>query len=144
MLPSSMPSLSGFQFFRDEMSFFKFMGCMLVFYYCIMDIFLYVAFMNTNLVESSKGAADDELYTPFTYVLFDILLLFNSKIVQVYLCVVLYIYILCIYLCVCSAVHIYFITNAYNRKIALNISQCSYFAISTNIFSSTCLCHHGI
>lgn len=67
-MPVAMPSLPGFQVFRDEMSLFKVIGMALLFYYCVMDVILYITFMNTNLVESSKGASDDELYSPFTYV----------------------------------------------------------------------------
>ncbi|XP_025086300.1 ceramide phosphoethanolamine synthase-like [Pomacea canaliculata] len=66
-MPVAMPSLPGFQVFRDEMSLFKVIGMALLFYYCVMDVILYITFMNTNLVESSKGASDDELYSPFTH-----------------------------------------------------------------------------
>nr|KAG5695755.1 hypothetical protein BaRGS_013843 [Batillaria attramentaria] len=62
-----MPSLPGVQFFRDEMSMFKFLGCLLISYYAVMDIILYLTFMKTDLVESSKKADDNELFSPFTH-----------------------------------------------------------------------------
>ena len=61
-----MPSLPASQLFRDEMAFFKFVGFVILTYYAIMDIILYATFMKTDLVESSKGASQNELFSPFT------------------------------------------------------------------------------
>ncbi|XP_076468532.1 ceramide phosphoethanolamine synthase-like [Babylonia areolata] len=62
-----MPSLPVSQLFRDEMSFFKFVGLIVLGYFAVMDIILLVTFMRTDLVESSKGSSEDELYSPFTH-----------------------------------------------------------------------------
>lgn len=62
-----MPSLAVSQLFRDEMTFFKFIGCVLFLYYAVMDIILYITFMQTDLVESSKVAVANELFSPFTH-----------------------------------------------------------------------------
>lgn len=62
-----MPSLPSAQFFRDEMSMFKFLGCLLLTYYAIMDVIMYMTFMKTDIVQSSKAASDDELFSPFTH-----------------------------------------------------------------------------
>ena len=48
------------------MAFFKFVGIVILTYYAIMDIILYATFMKTDLVESSKGASQNELFSPFT------------------------------------------------------------------------------
>jgi hypothetical protein len=61
-----MPLLPALSVFRDEMSFFKFIGIVVLVYYGVMDIILYFTYMQTDLVESSKGATADEMFSPFT------------------------------------------------------------------------------
>ncbi|KAL8580213.1 hypothetical protein ACOMHN_039994 [Nucella lapillus] len=62
-----MPSLPVSQLFRDEMSFFKCLGLLLLGYFAVMDVILLVTFMRTDLVQSSQGGDDNELYSPFTH-----------------------------------------------------------------------------